>query len=71
MIYTIVALQGGMIWVNAEDVILIHTKVIEVSGGMDGVRDRPGLEAAVAAPLQSFEGQDFYPTVLEKIARFG
>lgn len=60
-----------MIWVSAEDVISIHARVIQRSGGMDGLRDRAALEAAIAAPLQSFEGQDLYPTVLEKIARIG
>lgn len=60
-----------MIWVSAEDVISIHARVIQKSGGMDGLRDRAALEAAIAAPLQSFEGQDLFPTVLEKIARIG
>ena len=51
-----------MIWITAEDVILIHSRIIEKSGGIDGLRDRPGLEAAIAAPLQSFGGKDLYPT---------
>ena len=29
-----------MIWISAEDVILIHSRVIEGSGGLDGLRDR-------------------------------
>ena len=29
------------------------------------------LESAVNAPLQTFEGQELYPTVLEKAARLG
>ena len=60
-----------MIWVTADDVILIHSRIIEVSGGIDGLRDRSGLEAAVAAPLQSFGGTDLFPTDIEKIARIG
>lgn len=43
-----------MIWVTAEDVVAIHSRIIQVSGGIDGLRDRAGLEAAIAAPLQSF-----------------
>ena len=58
-----------MIWVSAEDVILIHGRIIQTTGGLDGLRDRGGLEAALAAPLQSFDGQDLFPTDLEKIAR--
>ena len=60
-----------MIWVSADDVIALHSKIIKKTGGIDGVRDRSGLEAAVAAPLQSFGGEDFYPTTIEKIARLG
>ncbi len=60
-----------MIWISAEDVILIHSRVIEGSGGLDGLRDRDGLEAAVSAPIQTFDGKELYPTDLEKIARLG
>ena len=60
-----------MIWISAEDVILIHSRVIEGSGGLEGLRDRDGLEAAVAAPMQTFDGTELYPTDIEKIARLG
>lgn len=60
-----------MIWITADDVIQIHSRVIQGSGGMDGLRDRGSLETAVSAPMQSFGGQDLYPTDVEKIARLG
>ena len=60
-----------MIWITADDVIQIHSRIIQRSGGMDGLRDRASLEAAVSAPMQSFGGQDLYPTTVEKIARLG
>ena len=60
-----------MIWINADDVTAIHSRVIAKSGGIDGLRDRDGLEAAVSAPLQSFGGTELFPTELEKIARLG
>ncbi len=60
-----------MIWIKAEEVVLIHSRVVQATGGVDGLRDRAALEAAVAAPLQSFAGQEFFPTDLEKIARLG
>lgn len=60
-----------MIWITAADAILVHSRVIQVSGGIDGIRDRAGLEAAISAPLQSFGGQDLFPTAIEKIARIG
>lgn len=61
-----------MIWIAADDVIALHSRVIQTSGGIDGLRDRVGLEAAaIAAPLQAFGGQDLFPSMLEKIARLG
>lgn len=60
-----------MIWVSSDDVILLHQQIILRSGGIDGLRDRAGLEAALSAPLQSFGGVDLFPSELEKIARLG
>ena len=60
-----------MVWITAEDAIAIHSKIVQIVGGIDGIRDRAGLEAAIAAPLQSFGGCDLFPTTLEKIARLG
>mgnify|MGYP001048941157 FL=1 len=60
-----------MIWISTEDILLIHSRVIEGSGGLDGLRDRDGLEAAIAAPMQTFDGQELYPSDIEKIARLG
>jgi len=60
-----------MIWITADDVILIHSRIIRASGGMDGLRDRAALEAAVAAPLQSFDGEELFKSDIEKIARIG
>ena len=60
-----------MIWISAEDVILIHGRVIQGSGGLDGLRESAGLEAAIAAPMQTFDGQELYPSDIEKIARLG
>ena len=60
-----------MIWINTEDVICIHNRIIEKTKGIEGIRDLHGLEAAIAAPLQTFGGQDLFPTDIEKIARLG
>lgn len=60
-----------MIWITLEQIIELHTLIMKRSGGLDGVRDRASLESAVAAPLQSFGGQDLFPGEIEKIARLG
>ena len=60
-----------MVWITVEDTIMIHNRIIEATGGVDGLRDRAGLEAAVSASLQSFGGVDLFPSKIEKIARVG
>ncbi len=60
-----------MIWVTAEDVIALHEQIIAHTGGLSGLRDRSVLESALAAPLQSFGGNDLFPSDLAKIARLG
>lgn len=60
-----------MIWITVEQVIAVHAYLIHETGGTAGIRDKAGLEAAIAAPLQSFDGLDLFPTILEKIARIG
>lgn len=60
-----------MIWLKPNDIILLHSRLIQTTGGLDGLRDPDGLEAALAAPLQSFAGQELFPSAIEKIARLG
>ncbi len=60
-----------MIWTNAKQIIAIHSKVTGKTGGLDGLRDMSGLESALAAPMQTFGGEELFKTELEKIARLG
>ena len=60
-----------MVWITVEDTMMVHKRIIEITGGIDGIRDPSGLEAAVSAPLQSFAGVDLFPSKIEKIARVG
>ena len=60
-----------MIWTSVEQIIMIHSKIIAKTGGLDGVRDMNGLESAFAAPMQTFDGKELFKTDLEKIARLG
>ncbi|MCL2198212.1 MAG: type II toxin-antitoxin system death-on-curing family toxin [Defluviitaleaceae bacterium] len=52
-----------------ERVIVMHKKLIATSGGDPGIRDFGLLESAVLGCYQSFNGQELYPTVIEKAAR--
>jgi death-on-curing protein len=44
-------------FLDVDDVIEIHGAQIEIFGGSTGIRDRGLLEAAVAQPKTSFDGQ--------------
>ena len=50
---------------------MLHSALIEESGGSDGIRDEGLLDSAINTPFQTFGGQDLYPTVLEKASRLG
>lgn len=50
-------------------ILRLHADLIEAYGGTDGVRDEGLLDSAIHAPLQSFGGEELYPTLLEKAAR--
>ena len=54
-----------------EQVLRLHEDLIEEFGGIHGVRDDGLLESALSAPFQTFDGQDLYPSVLEKAGRLG
>jgi len=44
----------------------LHNLLIDEFGGSKGIRDRGSLEAALNRPFATFDGQDLYPTVVEK-----
>ena len=52
-------------------ILMLHSMLVAQSGGADGLRDEGLLESAINTPLQTFGGQELYPTVLEKAARLG
>ena len=56
---------------SKQQILMLHSMLVAQSGGMDGLRDEGLLESAINTPLQTFGGQELYPTVLEKAARLG
>ncbi len=53
------------------DILNLHTKSIEDYGGSDGIRELNMLESAIARPFQTFDGNELYPTLFEKVAALG
>jgi death-on-curing protein len=50
------------------EVLELHRRIIQQTGGASGVRNLAALESAVAQPRMTFEGKDLYPTIEDKAA---
>lgn len=57
-----------MRYLTLAEVLDLHCRVIEQTGGADGVRDLGRVESAVAQPQMSFDGVPLYPTIAEGAA---
>lgn len=55
--------------IDTNQVLKMHSMLINKIGGRDGVRDFNILESALQAPFHTFFGEDFYPTIEQKAAR--
>lgn len=58
-----------MIWITNEQIIRLHHALIDKTGGSYGIRDEKLLEAALAAPMQTFDSKELFPTIIDKAAR--
>src|SRR5882762_7556161 len=53
---------------SLEQLLEIHSIVVEATGGSVGLRDLGRLEAAIAAQTQNVFGEELYPGVVDKAA---
>lgn len=58
-----------MIVLTKEQVLTLHKRLIETTGGSDGIRDEGMLESALSNPFQSFGGESLYPSIQAKAAQ--
>lgn len=58
-----------MIILTTDEIIELHEKLIERTGGSCGLRDRNLLESAVYSAQAVFDNEEAYPTLEEKAAR--
>ena len=58
-----------MIKLTKEQILLLHTQLIDTTGGSDGIRDIGLLESALESPFQSYGGEELYPSIQAKAAR--
>jgi death-on-curing protein len=57
-----------MRYLTLGEVVELHQRLLQATGGAPGIRDSGALESAVAQPKATFGGADLYPTLAEKAA---
>lgn len=60
-----------MRYLTLGEVLALHQRLIQLTGGAEGIRDIGGLESAIAQPRMTYGGEELYPTVVEKSAALG
>lgn len=57
-----------MRYLTAEQVLFIHSRLIDETGGAHGIRDLGLLQSAVSRPKATFGSEDLYPDIFHKAA---
>ena len=60
-----------MRYLTVGEVMEIYSRVMNQSGGSVGILDLGALESAVAQPRMTFNGEELYPTIVEKASALG
>lgn len=60
-----------MNYLSKTELLLLHSRCLQQSGGIDGIREERGLDSALALPQQGFGEFEFYPILAEKAAILG
>jgi death-on-curing protein len=55
-------------YLSAEQVLFIHSRLIDATGGSHGIRDIGLLKSAVARPRATFEAKDLYGDIFHKVS---
>ncbi len=58
-------------YLSLVEVLELHRRVVERTGGATGLRDLGSLQSALAQPRASFGGELLYPTLEEQAAALG
>jgi death on curing protein len=60
-----------MRYLTLGEVLEIHAEMLQIGGGMRGIRDVGALESAIAQPQMTFGGSELYSGIVEKAAALG
>lgn len=58
-----------MIWLSFEQILYLHSELIEATGGSDGLRDENLLRSALLAPMQTYNEVELFPSLIDKAVR--
>jgi death on curing protein len=53
------------------EVLWLHERILEQTGGTTGIRDLAALESALLQPRATFAGEDLYPSLGDKAVALG
>src|SRR5687768_14026536 len=60
-----------MRYLSLNELLELHRRVMEQSGGLAGIHSLDAVEAALAQPQMTFGGEELYPTIVEKASALG
>lgn len=60
-----------MRYLSLTEVLIIYRRIIAQTGGSLGIRDFNALESALAQPRATYDGEDLYPTIVDKASSLG
>lgn len=60
-----------MVLLTFDDVLALHERIVQQSGGSLGIRNREAIAFALVQPFATFDGHELYPTLIDKAALTG
>jgi death-on-curing protein len=57
-----------MRYLSLSEILELHDRIIEATGGARGIRDIRALESAINQPRLTFDRTDLYPNIIAKAA---
>src|SRR3989338_10604856 len=55
-------------YLSEAEILLIHNRVVDETGGLHGIRDKNAIQSVVGQPQQAVFGKELYPTLYLKAA---
>ena len=64
-------MAGSVRYLSLIEVLELHRRLVEATGGATGLRDLGALQSALAQPRATYGGEALYPTLEEQAAALG